>query len=109
MANVNLQITEKQRRLTIGSYFTDLNAVDYLELVRIFCSTPEAKAYHEAEIIKELQRKIKSRTRYTDCSMPITEGERIEKHGVEEYNKAIEDAIVILAKRLPSPPKTDKQ
>lgn len=42
--------------------------------------------------MKEIK-KIKELKKYTDCSMPTNEQERIHKAEVAAYNQAIEDVI----------------
>ena len=41
--------------------------------------------------------KIKGLIKYTDCSMPSNEQERINKAKVEAYNQAIEDVVKLFA------------
>lgn len=49
MEKLRLEVTENQRRLHIGSFFTDLNESDYQELVKIF--SPKSDAVEFAEWI----------------------------------------------------------
>jgi hypothetical protein len=49
--NVKLVETENQRRLHIGSYFTDLNENEYQELVRIFSAGVQSQADKLAEAV----------------------------------------------------------
>ncbi len=41
--------------------------------------------------------KIKGLRKYTDCSMPSNEAERINKAEVSAYNQAIEDVVKLFA------------
>ena len=41
--------------------------------------------------------KIKGLIKYTDCSMPSNEAERINKAEVSAYNQAIEDVVKLFA------------
>lgn len=41
--------------------------------------------------------KIKGLKKFTDCSMPSDEGERMHKAEVAAYNRAIEDVVKVLA------------
>jgi len=41
--------------------------------------------------------KIKGLRKYTDCSMPSNEAERINKAEVSSYNQAIEDVVKLFA------------
>jgi hypothetical protein len=50
---------------------------------------------------KEATNRIKGLIKYDDCSMPITEADRLRKHGVAEYNKAISDVLNVLATTTP--------
>jgi len=52
MTKVKLEETESGRRLTIGSYFTDLNESDYQELVRIFSEVKTASLQKELEEVR---------------------------------------------------------
>lgn len=42
-SKVKLQVTENRRRLHIGPFFTDLNEIDYRDLVAIFSIPPQPK------------------------------------------------------------------
>lgn len=40
--------------------------------------------------------RIKGMFKYDDCSMPISEDDKLRKYGVAEYNKAISDVLDVL-------------
>jgi hypothetical protein len=50
---------------------------------------------------REATNRIKGLIKYDDCSMPITEADKLRKHGVAEYNKAISDVLNVLATTTP--------
>lgn len=46
---------------------------------------------------KDMIKQIEGLKKYTDCSMPITEKQRIEKAECTAYNQAIEDVVKLFS------------
>jgi hypothetical protein len=49
-----------------------------------------------------MRNKIEGLTKYTDCSMPTTEKDRIQKEKIYSYNEAIQDVLDLIDEKAKS-------